>query len=207
MIQNNLTDIKIPASAAILIGGKSSRFGSDKVYMKLDTESISEYLFNKFREIFSEVFFISNETKKIAEDQTLYTDIIADKGPLGGLYTSLKKSANPYCFVAACDTPFISGELIKLLWDSCNKYEAVVPVWQGKSEPLASFYHKRCTDKIEELIENDNISLKNFLEQVKTRKVNLSGVYSEIELRKLFFNINTQESLEEAKKIWKILHL
>jgi molybdopterin-guanine dinucleotide biosynthesis protein A len=203
MQRNDSADKKMPASAAILTGGKSTRFGTDKVFMKFDHRPASAYLSSLLLQLFHLVFFISNENKNIAENQILHIDIYPDKGPLGGLYTALKKSEHPYCFVTACDTPFINKELIKLLWERKNNADAVIPVWNGSTEPLVAFYNVRCINKIEELIETDNLSLKNLIEKLDVEKIDLSELYSEAELRNLFLNINSVENYEKAKNIWE----
>ena len=203
MDRKDSADIKIPASAAIFAGGKSKRFGIDKAFMKFDDRSVTAYLSSLLRQLFQEVFIVSDEKKYIIENQTLHIDIYPDKGPLGGLYTALKNSEHSYCFVTACDTPFINEELIKLLWERRNNADAVIPVWEGKSEPLAAFYNVRCISKIEEHFETDNLSLKNLTDEIDVENVDLSKLYPEAELRKLFLNINTVENFENAKKVWK----
>lgn len=202
MQRNDSADITIPASAAILAGGKSTRFGTDKAFMKFDHRPVIAHFYTLLLQLFHEVFFVSNEKKNIVEDQTLHIDIYPDKGPLGGLYTALKKSKHPYCFITACDTPFINVDLIKLLWERRNNADAVIPVWNGKSEPLVAFYNIRCINKIEELFETDNLSLKNLIEKLDVEKLDLSDLYPEAEIRKLFLNINTVENFEKAKDIW-----
>jgi molybdopterin-guanine dinucleotide biosynthesis protein A len=195
-------DITITSSAAILVGGKSRRFGSDKVFMKIGNLSVSRNLYDNFSRIFTDVFFVSNEEKKIVKNQTLYIDLFQGKGPLGGLYTALKYAAHSYCFVTACDTPFINGKLVELLWDNIKEADAVIPVWDGKTEPLAAFYHIRCKKIIEELLETKNLSMKNFIEQINAARINLNEVYSSSELQRLFLNINTPGNFEKAQKIF-----
>jgi molybdopterin-guanine dinucleotide biosynthesis protein A len=200
---NESSDRKIPASAAIFAGGKSKRFGTDKAFMKFDRHSVTAHLSSLLQNLFNDVFIVSNEKKNIIENQTLHTDIYPDKGPLGGLYTALKYSEHSYCFVTACDTPFINEELIKLLWERKKTADAVIPVWEEKSEPLAAFYNVRCISKIEELFKTDILSLKNLIDTLDVEKVDLSKIYTEAELRKLFFNINTAENFVIAREVWK----
>ena len=76
-----------------------------------------------------------------------------------------------------------------------------MPVWNDKSEPLAAFYNVRCAEIIERLIKDDKLSMKHFIDQLNIKKIDLSEIYPESELEKLFFNINTPEKLEAAKKI------
>jgi molybdopterin-guanine dinucleotide biosynthesis protein A len=124
------------------------------------------------------------------------------KGPLGGLYTALEYAAHSYCFVTACDTPFINNELAELLWNNKNEADAVIAEWDGKTEPLAAFYSVRCKTTIEELIKTKNLSMKNFIEQINCEKMDLNDIYTSAELQKLFLNINTPGSFEIAKRIF-----
>jgi len=50
---------KINACAAILIGGKSLRFGKDKAYMTFEDDPVSIHIYRIPDKIFPEVFFIS----------------------------------------------------------------------------------------------------------------------------------------------------
>ncbi len=194
--------ITLSSSAAILVGGKSSRFGSDKVFMKLSDRSVSEHIYYNFRSIFSDVFFVSGTEKNILENQVLHIDLHQGKGPLGGLYTALEYAAHEYCFVTACDTPFIDHGLIKLLWDNRSNADAVIPVWKGRPEPLAAFYNIRCKKSIEKLLNTQNLSMKNFIEDIDAVRLDLNDIYSPAEIQRLFLNINTPGSFEKAKKIF-----
>ena len=204
MQKKNTEDTIIPASSAILVGGGSRRFGSDKAFMKFSAQTVSSQTYNRLRKLFAEVFFVSNEEKNILENQILHVDLYPDKGPLGGLYTALKKCSHSWRFVTACDTPFISREIISLLWKQ-RTADAVVPVWNNKQEPLNAFYNIRCSNLIEDLLDSGNLSLKNFLEQIDSEKINLLDYYAEADLETLFLNINTPENFNKAKKIWSDL--
>ena len=137
----------IMACGAILIGGKSRRFKSDKAYIKFSGESLSTLLYKRISRVLNQVYFVADHGGKFPiPDVDVIVDLKPDIGPMGGLYTALTHSSHDYCFISACDMPFLNADLIKLLWDKCTgTSDIVVPVWDSKIEPLAAFYHKRCS--------------------------------------------------------------
>ena len=94
---NNVTGI-------ILAGGKSTRMGVNKAFLKIGGCTIIEEIFSKFKNIFSRVIIIANEIERFNFLGAQITpDIIPSKGPLGGIYTGLIKSSSFHNFVTACD--------------------------------------------------------------------------------------------------------
>ena len=190
---------KINASAGILIGGKSLRFGSDKAFMTLRADPVSIHIHRILIKIFREVFFVGgNAEKYIPEDTVILPDLYPETGPLGGLATALAHARYPYCFLTACDLPFFnSGPVIKL-WENTGEYDISVPVWNGSVEPLFAFYHRRCTGEIVQTIEAGRFMLKGFWEKLKVKKVDMLKFYTRTELERLFYNINTPSDYVKA---------
>ncbi len=104
MNNNNITGI-------ILAGGRSSRMKSEKGLVKFRKKLLIEYPVNIFKEICSDIIISSNHNKFNFLDCKVYHDEIIDCGPIGGIYTCLKKSITDYNLIAACDMPFLNNEL------------------------------------------------------------------------------------------------
>ncbi len=195
---------KINASAAILIGGESQRFGTDKAYLILQNDPISVHLFNMLNRIFSEVFFVSGVLKKdILKNTVVLPDLHKRIGPIGGLATALSYANYPFCYLTACDLPFITDTLIHMLWSQSKNFDIVVPTWSDYVEPLVAFYHKRCLDEVHMAIESGNYMLKGWWDKRKINYVNMLSSYSLSELKTVFFNINTPDDYQEALSILK----
>jgi molybdopterin-guanine dinucleotide biosynthesis protein A len=193
----------ITASGAILIGGKSKRYNSDKAFINFSGEYLSALLYKRINKILDHVFFVSDKKDKssIPEAQ-LVIDLKQNIGPIGGLYTALVNTEYDYCFISACDLPFLSNDLIHLLWKNCDgKNDIIVPVWDSKIEPLAAFYHQRCIPFIETALENKQWMMKGFWDQVVTKYIDVSEHFSAKDINKLFFNINTPGDYISAQEI------
>ena len=192
----------LPVSAAILIGGKSSRYGSDKTNLMIDDTPISVDLHDRLSRLVDEVFFISDRIgKEPLRGATVFIDRQPDKGPLGGLHTALIKCRHESCFLLPCDMPFFRTEILDLLWQTRDEAMAVVPRWAGKVEPLSALYHKNCLDALHVALETDRVKLIRFLDEIKARYIDLDQHFSPEELKMCFFNINTPQQYEQARLI------
>jgi molybdopterin-guanine dinucleotide biosynthesis protein A len=191
----------IMACGAILIGGKSRRFKTDKTYIQFSGESLSVLLYKRISRVLNHVYFVADRGEKSpVPDVDVIVDLKPDIGPIGGLYTALTHSSHDYCFVSACDLPFLNVDLIKLLWDKCTgTNDIVVPVWDSGIEPLAAFYHTRCIPFIKSALEKDQFMMKGFWDQVRTDYIDVASYFNPGELRKIFFNINTAGDYETAR--------
>ena len=78
--------------------------------------------------------------------------------------------------------PHVEQEVVK----NGETADAVIPVWEGKPEPLAAFYNVRCISKIEELIETDNTHLnEELVDLINIASVSLNNSLSSDEIEKL----------------------
>jgi len=104
-------------SGAILAGGRSSRFGSDKALAVVDGRAMVRRVADALDEAgAAEVFVIGGDAVALAAlGLTSLPDRRPGEGPLDGLITALGASANDLVVVLACDLPFVTAELIGAL--------------------------------------------------------------------------------------------
>jgi molybdopterin-guanine dinucleotide biosynthesis protein A len=194
---------EIKASGAILIGGKSSRFGNDKANLIFSGEILAQRTYNRLDRILDDLFFISDQSDKYTDtDFKVYADLGPSIGPLSGLITALKYCRHPYCFVTACDLPFFDERLLNILWQQRKANpDIIAPIWQDKIEPLAAFYHKTCIAAIENALAENRFMMKGFWQNMQVELVDLTRSFSTEELKKMFFNINTVDAYNKAVKM------
>jgi len=97
-------------------------------------------------------------------------------------------------FVVACDMPFINVILMQRLigeWD--KRWDAVVPMHNGKPEPLFALYGKRCAALMEERVKGGDRSVQRFLRTVRVRFVTEDEVRKYDPEGRTFVSINTPE--------------
>jgi len=192
--------------AVVLAGGKSKRFGEDKNHIKLGDKTLLEHVLSKISNKFEEILIVSSHNQEIKklENVTVIPDCFEDFGPLAGVLSSMKwvkENQKKYKWVATfpSDTPFFETAIIEEYKKRINMNDS-------------SLYFVKSNDKRHNIFGLWSIDLLGILEDDllnnNFRKVedwaNKIGVKTiDIEVKKFdpFFNINTKEDFEKAKKI------
>jgi len=191
-------------SGVILAGGKNSRMGLHKAFIKLNSKRFIDFTLDIMRELFEEIIIVTNNKEDFSEfkDLLVTEDLIEGKGPLGGIYTGLEATSKEQSFFMACDMPFTHIEFIKRQIECFHRNrdcDALVPRLGDKIEPLAAIYKRNLRDKMRYFLEKDrDYSVKRFLRTVRV-------LYYDIEdnsvNKNIFKNINTPEELNEIRRI------
>jgi molybdenum cofactor guanylyltransferase len=197
------------AGAIILSGGKSSRMGTNKALLKINQKTNIERIAEELKKGFDETILVTNEPETYDFlDVTITLDHYPGKGPLAGLHAGLLASQYEVNFIVACDMPFISAEMARDLVSQIGKYDAVIPVINGRQHPLFSVFSKKTLAKIEEAIENNSLRMQSLLDHLDVHYLtekDLKG-YSESSLERIFFNMNHPNEYENAKEWAKREH-
>jgi molybdopterin-guanine dinucleotide biosynthesis protein A len=187
-------------TAVILAGGKSSRMGSNKAFLKLKGETFIELQIELLRKMFDEIIISANTPSEYEYlDLPIFKDLYPDKGPLAGIYTSLINSNSFYTFMLACDMPFVELELIKYLQDLTQKYDVVIPKSKKGFEPLHAFYSKSCIGPIKKELDANNLRIISFFPHVNVKVVELDSLTVSGSFKNSIKNLNTMEEYEVAK--------
>jgi molybdopterin-guanine dinucleotide biosynthesis protein A len=133
-----------------------------------------------------------------------------ERGPLTGIFSVLVATGDDSVFVAACDMPFIKGELIRHIISSFERLggslrpesgdrpvDAVVPVFHGMTEPLFGVYSRNCIEVIEEMYMRGQKSIQEMLNRVNVFYVSEEEVREKDPEGRSFVNINTMEDYEK----------
>ncbi len=187
-------------TAAILAGGKGTRFVPHKGLLNLNGETIIERQIRELKSVFDDLIIITNSLERYkALGVRLFSDIALDKGPLGGIYSALINSDGQYNFLIASDMPHVNTLLIEYMRNYIKDYDVVVPEFRRKLEPLYAFYSKSCISSIKRQFEKNNFKLTDFLTGVKIKKIKHDEV-SHFDPQGLSFaNINTEKDYEKFK--------
>lgn len=188
-------------NAVILAGGKSSRMGSNKAFLKLESKTFIELQIDLLREIFDEIFISANTPSEYEYlNLPVFKDIYPDKGPLGGIYTCLINSSSLHTFMLACDMPFVEPELIKRLKDLTKEYDVVIPKSERGLEPLHAFYSKNCIGPIKRELDENNLRIISFFPHVNVKIVELDNLTTSDSFNNSIKNLNTRDEYEDIIK-------
>ena len=198
-------------TAIILAGGKSSRMGFDKQFLKIDQRRLMDSLINKLKKEFKEIIIVTNKPEYyIGLSHKIITDRLKEKGPLGGIHAGLLESSSKYGFVVACDMPNINMEYVSYMKDCMEdeNLDGCVTNFMDWIEPFSSFYSRDLVSDIEAHIKSGRRSINSMLK-------NLNIKYIEEDIARdfspnwdMFLNLNTRKDLdvylEENKMSWSV---
>ena len=186
----------------ILSGGKSRRMGENKAFIKIEGVPIIQRIYTLFKELFQEVIIVTNQVELFNNfDSKIYSDLLPNKGVLGGLYTGIFFSTFRYSFCVACDMPFIKQSLVQYLIKHIGDEDVIVPRTKDGLQPLHAIYSKHCLDPIKIIIEQGKYKIIDFYHMVKVKIVEENDFVSLDPLRKSFINVNTPEELLSITKV------
>jgi len=121
-------------------------------------------------------------------------------GPLAGILSGLSACQGEYCFVAACDMPFINEKIVKLLFRKSNTFDAAIPRWEdGSLEPLHAVY--RCKSMIretEKALENNETIILAPIFRLKAHYVEVDEIRRIDPDLRTFMNVNTCEDIQKV---------
>ena len=91
--------------------------GRDKAFVELGGKTMIERVIERSAELGQpETILITNSPDDYRHlDMPMFTDVLPDKGSLGGIYTALTVAEGPDVLVLACDMPFISTDLLRYM--------------------------------------------------------------------------------------------
>jgi molybdopterin-guanine dinucleotide biosynthesis protein A len=187
----------------ILVGGASSRMGTDKALLEFGGRNFVERIHAALASITTRTSLVGAKSE-VATYPLLPTvpDVHIKWGALGGLHAALAACRAEWAAVVACDLPLITGELLVRLASLRENFQAVVPIQpDGRWQPLCALYRAAvCRERAEELIASGERRPRALLNQISTRRAAFAEL-SDLQGADLFFtNINTPEDYANA---WK----
>jgi len=194
---------------AILAGGQSKRMGKDKLFLELNNKKLIEHTIDKVKKYLKKIIIITNQDNEFFFKNNLTTvkDCIEGQlGPLVGILTAMKwakENLSKCSWIATfpCDTPFFPESIIKSFIEESKKKESLIlcASSHGRKHNIFGLWSLDLYDKLKD----DLISKKVRKVQDWTEKNKIKNLEFEFKDYDPFFNINTQEDLEFAKKLSK----
>lgn len=164
-------------SAIVLAGGRSSRFGSDKLAASIDGRTLLEAAIAGVASIAGDVVvvlapgddrIVAGSAVRIVHDPEAYG------GPLVGLLAGLEVVAEPLVIVAGGDMPDLRADVLRLMLRTLATadvaFGAVILEQRGRPVPLPAVVRTgAATDHARRLVADGERRLRSLFERLPTR--------------------------------------
>lgn len=179
----------------ILAGGKSSRMGTDKGFLKLNGKLFIEHIIAVLTPFVSEIIIVSNDLNYDSFKVKRVSDFVENAGPLAGVYSGLLASKTENNLVLSCDIPLINSKILDELVRQIDDISEIIQIESnGETMPLISVYNKSCETVFSSLLNQGERRLRFAVNQCKVKNILLKK-----EQEKWVSNINTPEQLKEIR--------
>jgi molybdopterin-guanine dinucleotide biosynthesis protein A len=129
-------------SAVLLCGGESRRMGRDKALVQWRGRALWDLQLEKLRQLQPAKIFLSTRTEQSWRpiDVELVLDGAISRGPLSGLAATISRCDSDHLLALAVDLPLMTSAHLRHLLQNARTGTGVVPMIDGRAEPLAAIY-------------------------------------------------------------------
>jgi molybdenum cofactor guanylyltransferase len=190
-------------SAAILAGGRATRFGGrDKGALVVDGQPILQRQIAELARVTNDILIVGAHADSGARTIQAFVgaggvmprtiaDVVAGCGPLGGIHAALREARGDAVFVAACDMPYLNAAFISYLLGLTREADVVVPRTEGGYHPLCAAYTRACLEPIGRRLADRRLKTIDLMLDVRTRIVTPEELDRFGGEGKLLANVNT----------------
>lgn len=189
-------------TVALLAGGKSSRMGTDKAFVRVLGRPLIEDILAQVDGLGAETLIVTNRPDDYGYlGLPLFNDVLPNKGALGGIYTALHSATQPHVLCLACDMPFVVRPLLEYFISLIPEGDVVMPRLGAESEPFRALYSRACLAPIRAALEAGKMRVISFFPEVRVRYVDEPEIDRFDPAHRSFFNINTPDDLTQARRL------
>jgi molybdenum cofactor guanylyltransferase len=197
-------------SAVILAGGAGSRLGKEKSLVEFDGRPLIQWSVEKLATFVEDVVVVARGPEQARQlgdlipDAVITCDGISGYGPVAGLAAGMRQARNEYVLAVGCDLPFLKTDVINLLFELAQGWDAAVPLREnGMMEPLHSVYKRDALlSACQRAIECDERRIRAPLSMLRVKCVSVVLLRNMDPELLTFFNLNTREDLDLARCLW-----
>jgi molybdopterin-guanine dinucleotide biosynthesis protein A len=208
-------------SAAILSGGRATRFGGrDKSALLVDGRTILDRQLAELSTLTTDLLIVGGidvargfKPRDRGPERAappcfhprVIQDIVPDCGPLGGLHAALTAAHGDVVAIVACDMPHVSAPLLAYLFSLAADVDVVVPRTERGYHPLCAVYARRCLAGVTARLATQQLKMTDLVADAVARAAARIVTIEELErfghTRSLLANVNTPAEYAELEAL------
>ena len=195
-------------SAIILAGGSSHGFDGDKGVLELHGKPLINHMIDAVKDLVDEIIVVTNSQERadtyaevVSSEVRFVIDVCESEGPLIGALTGLEAANGEYSALLPFDSPFVSPEVLSLLFDCCVGRAADIPRSPDmECEPLHAVYHtKQALQAAKDAVAENELEVQAIAERLHGVRYMSTMVIEQLDPDlKTFFTVNTPLDLRKA---------
>jgi len=184
---------------AILIGGASTRMGTDKARLELQGEALATRLARLCEPLFEEILLVGGHPPPSSPGRAV-PDAPGTGCALRGLVTALSEARSERVVVIATDMPLVTEDLLLAL-TAWPEHDAVVPRSDGRPQPLCALYRREPVLALaRERLDAGDLKLRNLLDALDVGYIEGDDLAALDPHSEILCNVNTPEEFAHARE-------
>jgi molybdopterin-guanine dinucleotide biosynthesis protein A len=195
-------DPSTDVTAFLLAGGKSTRMGTDKAFLRWEGPNLLSRAIAVASAVTPNVAIVGSR-EKFAAFAPVIEDIFPDRGPLAGIHAALTGSTTALNLMLAIDMPFVTAEFLQYLISQALKAGdavATVPRSDGRMQPLCAIYRRSFASHAEESLKAGRNKIDPLFCTIPIRTIEENEIQAAGFSSATFRNVNTPEDLNLARR-------
>lgn len=145
---------EMPIVGAVLCGGRSERFGTDKALADAGGRPLASRVVAALREAGADPVLAIGGTAGPELGIPTVADRDPGAGPLAGLATALRWARTGLVVVVPCDLPLLAAAHIRPLIEKASQHQAAVALGDGRPQPSLGCWPASLGPSIQALVDD-----------------------------------------------------
>ena len=176
--------------------------GEPKALLELAGKRIVERVVDALSTVLDDLLVVTNTPERY---EFLRLPMVADRypdgGSLGGIFTGLEAAGGDAAFTVACDMPFLSPDVVRLVLARAGDADVVIPCVNGQYETMHALYAKACLAPMEARLRAGQLRIVGFFPDVRVLEIDAAAVARHRAPEVAFMNVNTPDELAQARAL------
>ena len=190
-------------TGVIQAGGRSVRMGGEpKALLEIGGRRLVERVALVLEQVTDDLLVVTNTPELFGWlGLPMVPDAFPDSGSLGGIYSGLKAASGESAFTVACDMPFLSPAVARLVASRAGLADVVVPKVGPHYETLHACYGRACLGPMERRLASGRLKITGFWDEVRVLAIGEEEIAPLADPSIVFSNVNTPEDLARARAL------